>query len=113
MFNHLLIAIALMAFSIVSSVAATPTDVHPAPMETAVLHKDVVVHQGGNDDRDVADSTALATVVVIPNSNAHMPVVNDWLAARSDSSWWQPIVVLFSIIGLIMFFVARKSDSAK
>lgn len=112
MFNHLLIAIALMAFSIVSSVAATPTDVHPASMETAVLHKDVVARQGGNDDKDVAASAALAAAVM-PNNNAHAPVVNDWLAARSDSSWWQPVVVLFSIIGLIMFFVARKSDSAK
>ena len=112
MFNHLLIAIALMAFSIVSSVAATPTDVRSASMETAVLHKDVAAHQGGNDDKDVAASANLA-VAVMPNNNAHAPVVNDWLAARSDSSWWQPVVVLFSIIGLIMFFVARKSDSAK
>lgn len=113
MFNHLLIVIALSAFSIVSTVAVTPTDVHPVPLETAVLHKDVVAHQGGNDDKDVAAFNAQAAAVVIPEHDTHAPVINDWFAVDGDSNGWQPVVVLFSIIGLIMFFVARKSDSAK
>lgn len=114
MFNHLLFAIALMAFSAVSAAAAAPKDVSLALEDAApaVLHKDVVAYQGGADDKDVGVTATLAATIVSP---AEVPSseVNKWFVAQGHSSAWQPFVVLLAIVGLIVFFVARQSESAK
>lgn len=115
MFNHLLFAIALMAFSAVSAAAAAPMDVSLALEDTApaVLHKDVVAYQGGTDDKDVGVTATLAAATFASPAEAPSSEVNKWFVAQGHSSAWQPFVVLLAIIGLIVFFVARQSESAK
>lgn len=115
MINHSLIAIALMAFSIASTAAVTPMDVSLVQVDTtpAVLHKDVNAHQGGADDKDVAISKAQIHAAMTVAANPQAPVITEWRAEPAESDLWQSVMVWLSIIGLIVFFVARKSDSAK
>lgn len=115
MFNHLLFAIALMTFSLVSSAAATPMDASQAVADStlAVLHKDVTTYQGGTDDKDVSVSQPLAPVAMSSAVKAKPLETNNWFAASSESSSLQPVIVLLGIIGVIVFFIARNSESAK
>lgn len=127
MFNHSLIFLALISFSIVSHAAAIPMDADQAPVDAtqnAVLHKDVAAIQGGDSDRDVAAKTsivasdscasgAICTSADVSIIDAKQPTLNDWFVVRDSSSALQPVAVLLLIIGLIVFFLSRKSASTK
>lgn len=127
MFNHSLIFLALMSFSIVSFAAAIPMDADQAVLgatQNAVSHKDVAAIQGGDSDRDVAATLAneamdscpadtMCTATDISVSDANPPVVSDWFVVQDSASALQPVAVLLLIIGLIVFFLSRKSTSTK
>lgn len=126
MFNHLLIALALASFSIVSNAAATLMDADQAAsgaIPNAVLHKEVAVNQGGDSDRDVAavlaasavDACATDAVCTRPATQATAGVMtaNDWLAAQGDADSVQSFVVFWIIIAVLVFFGVRKSESTK
>ncbi len=127
MFNHSLTFLALLSFSIVSNAAAIPMDTDQAVIDAtqnAVLHKEVALVQGGDSDKDVAE--ALAVVAMgscranaicnnVDNSavEANSPTVSDWFVVQDSASALQPVAVLLLIIGLIVFFLSRKSTSTK
>lgn len=127
MFNHSLIFLALISFSIVSHAAAIPMDADQAPVDAtqnAVLHKDVAAIQGGDSDKDVADALASTatdscpadTICAVTDTaivNAKPQKVSDWFVVQDSASALQPLVVLLLIIGLIVFFLSRKSASTK
>jgi len=127
MFNHSLIFLALMSFSLVSFAAAIPMDADQAVLDAtqnAVSHKDVAAVQGGDSDRDVADilandandaclADALCTSADISVVDTNRPAVNDWFRVQDSASALQPVAVLLLIIGLIVFFLSRKSTSTK
>lgn len=127
MFNNSLIFLALISFSIVSHAAAIPMDADQATSDAtqnAVLHKDVAAIQGGRSDKDVAEVLAVTAVnscsanVVCADANLSIvdnnpPTVSDWFAVRDSTSALQPVAVLLLIIGLIVFFLSRKSASTK
>lgn len=127
MFNHLLIFLALISFSIVSNAAAIPMDADLAAVDAtqnAVLHKEVVIVQGGGTDKDVAEALAneaedfcsadaICTGKEISVVHSNSPAVNDWFAVEDGASALQPVAVLLLIIGLIVFFLSRKSASTK
>ena len=59
MCKYSLISLALISFSIVSKAAAIPMDADqavPDAIQNAVLHREVVLVQGGGVDKDVADA---------------------------------------------------------
>lgn len=127
MFNHLLTFLALISFSIVSHAAAIPTDADQATSDAtqnAVLHQDVAAIQGGRSDKDVAEVLAVTTLNscaadgVCADANLSIvdnkpPTVNDWFVVRDSTSALQPVAVLLLIIGLIAFFLSRRSTSTK
>ncbi len=125
MFDHSLTFLALLSFSIVSNAAAIPMDADQAVIDAthnAVLHKEVAVVQGGDYDKDVAETLTFETVdscsadgVCTETSvvDASAPAVSDWFVVQDSSSALQPLAVLLLIIGLIMFFLSRKSISTK
>lgn len=127
MFNHSLTFVALMSFSIVSYAAAIPMDADQASVDAtqnAVLHKDVAATQGGRSDKDVAEGLAVVTInscsadMVCADANLSIvdnkpPTINDWFVVRDSTSALQPVAVLLLIIGLIIFFLSRKSASTK
>jgi hypothetical protein len=113
MFNHSLIFLALMSFSIASTAAAIPMDADLAAVDAtpnAVLHKEVVVSQGGDSNKDVDDDRA----EVAPDSPApEVPALRHWFPAQDDDCGFQPLAVLMLIIGLAVFFLSRNSSSTK
>jgi len=127
MLNHSLIFFALISFSIVSHAAAIPMDADQAvadATQNAVLHKEVMVVQGGDSDRDVAAalsvtatdscvSDAICEQADVAIVDAKPPAVSDWFAVRESTSALQPVAVLLLVIGLIVFFLSRKSASTK
>lgn len=127
MLNHSLTFLALLPFSIVSNAAAIPMDADQVVMDAtqnAVLHKEVAVVQGGDSDRDVAETVTGAAKNSCPADaicsdtdtsimEANPPAVSDWFVVQDSSSRLQPLAVLLLIIGLIMFFLSRKSISTK
>lgn len=127
MFNHLLIALALASVSIVSNAAAALMDADQAALgviPNAVLHKEVTVIQGGQHDKDVAAVLAATAADVCPadkicdntlatNTAAGVTNANDWLAVQGDSDSSQSLVILWIIIGILVFFGVRKSESTK
>ncbi|MGV8836768.1 hypothetical protein [Cellvibrio sp.] len=115
MLNHSLMFLALISFSIVSSAAAIPMDADLAAVDAtpnAVLHKDYVILQGGDTDKDVAEALADINVGSVP-AKSDVPAVSDWFVARDDEGGLQSLAVLMLIIGLAVFFLSRKSSSAK
>lgn len=127
MFNHSFIFLALISFSIVSNATAIPMDADQAVIGTtpnAVLHKEVAATQGGNSDKDVTESLASKAVdscsagAICTNTDTSLakhnpPAVSDWFAVQDDDSVLQPVAALLLIIGLIVFFLSRKSTSTK
>jgi hypothetical protein len=127
MFNHSFIFLALISFSIVSNAAAIPMDADQAVIGTtpnAVLHKEVAAAQGGNSDKDVTESLvneavdscsadALCTNTDTSLAKHNPPAVSDWFAVQDDDSVLQPVAALLLMIGLIVFFLSRKSTSTK
>lgn len=125
MFNHLLTFLALISFSIVSYAAAIPMDADQAvrdATQNAVLHQDVAAIQGGRFDKDVAETyvspaTCPADAICVITKVAHGEVksqsVSDWFVVQESTSALQPVAVLLLIIGLIVFFLSRKSSSTK
>lgn len=124
MFNHLLIFIALISFSVVSFAAATPMDAGQATVDAtqnAVLHKDVAVIQGGRSDKDVAEVLSVMDTEVCSTDaqctkaavELKTATLNEWFIDQDNDSALQPVVVLILIIGLIVFFLSRKSSSTK
>jgi|GEM_PF-2916320 len=133
MVRQLLIFLALLPFSIVSNAAAIPMDADQAVAVTTpntVLHQDVMFVQGRISDKDVADITTHATSNACPdavacgNTDTHAVAVNDArmnphqaagirLLEQNGTSAVQPLVVLLMIIGLIVYFLSRKSVSTK
>ncbi|MDO8341826.1 MAG: hypothetical protein Q7T48_01380 [Cellvibrio sp.] len=115
MFNHSLIFLALISFSIVSHAAAIPMDADQAVDDAtlnAVLHKEVAAIQGGDYDKDVAEVLADMELGSVP-AKSDVPAVSDWFAARDDEGGLQSLAVLMLIIGLAVFFLSRKSSSTK
>lgn len=115
MFNHSLIFLALISFSIVSHAAAIPMDADLAALDAtqnAVLHKEVAVIQGGDSDKDVAEAPADRAIDTAP-AKPDVPAVSNWFAARDDDGDLQPLALLMLIIGLGVFFLSRKSSSTK
>ena len=77
MINHSLISLVLISFSIVTSAAATPTDVNQAvqgAIPNAVLRKDVMLEQGGNSDKDVANLLWYFFGLIIPHRSVFIPL---------------------------------------
>lgn len=115
MFNHSLTFFALISFSVVSFAAAIPMDADQAVLDApqnAVSHKDVAAVQGGDSDRDVAEVTADHAIDSAP-AKPGVPAVSNWFAAQDDEGSLQPLVVMLLIVGLIVFFLSRKSSSTK
>jgi len=86
--------------------------------QNAVLHKEVVSVQGGDSDKDVTESIACPADTLCDSADASVvdanpPTVNDWFVMQDNASALQPLVVLLMIIGLIVFFLSRKSTSTK
>lgn len=132
MFCHSLIFIALTSFSLVTFAAAIPMDVDQAVVvatPNTVLHQEVLLVQGGISDKDVADVSAVVSAActdaadcnnpLIPAVTVHDVRLNPHQAAgvrlleQDGTSAVQPLVVLLMIIGLIMYFLSRKSVSTK
>ena len=123
MLNHSLIFLALLSFSIAAQAAAIPMDAGQAvsgAIQHADTHQDVMHAQGGNTDKDVANINAIAclpdTQCEGENTSVNVtkpPVVSGWLLVGDSSSALQPLAVLLLIIGLIVFFLSRKSTSTK
>ena len=89
-------------------------------IQHADTHQDVMQAQGGNTDKDVANDHAFAcpTGTQCDSTDALVdatkpPVVSGWLLVGDSSSALQPLAVLLLIIGLIVFFLSRKSTSTK
>ncbi|MDR7090617.1 hypothetical protein [Cellvibrio fibrivorans] len=115
MLNHSLMFLALISFSIVSSAAAIPMDADLAAVDAtpnAVLHKDYVILQGGDVDKDVAEALADVDVDAAP-AKSDLPAVSDWFAVRDDEGGLQSLALLMLLIGLGVFFLSRKSSSTK
>lgn len=123
MFNHSLIFLALLSFSIAAQAAAIPMDAGQAvsgAIQHADTHQDVMQAQGGNPDKDVANIHAITcppdTQCEGENTSVNgtkPPVGSGWLLSSDSSSALQPLAVLLLIIGLIVFFLSRKSTSTK
>lgn len=123
MFNHSLIFLALLSFSIAAQAAAIPMDAGQAvsgAIQHADTHQDVMQAQGGNPDKDVANINVIACPPDTQCDSAHVsvdatkpPVASGWLLVGDSSSALQPLAVLLLIIGLIVFFLSRKPTSTK
>lgn len=112
MFNHSLIFLALISSSIVSNAAAIPMDADQAVMDAtqnAVLYREVAIIQGGDSDKDVTEAPADET----SPAKSNPPAVSDWFTTQDDADRLPPVAVLLLIIGLIVFFLSRKSSSTK
>lgn len=112
MFNHSLIFLALMSFSVAPTAAAIPMDADLAAVDAtpnAVLHKEVVISQRGDSNKDVDDPADVA-----PDSPApEAPALRHWFPAQDDDCGLQPLAVLMLIIGLAVFFLSRNASSTK
>lgn len=127
MINHSLTFLALLSFSIVSNAAAIPMDTDQAVIDAtqnAVLHKEVALVQGGDSDKDVAEALTVEAMdscranAICNNTDTSVvktnpPTVSDWFVVQDSASALQPVAVLLLIIGLIVFFLSRKSTSTK
>lgn len=122
MISHSLIVCALLAFSLASQAGAMPLDdggVEAVAALNAVLHRDVGLHQGGNDGKDVVEAHALddcksASVcadhpVVTP---AKVQTLDEWFAVKKNSSDANPLVALLLIL-TSTFFYLRRAISTK
>jgi len=121
-----LISLALISFSIASTAAAIPMDADQAMLDaaqSAILHKEVALVQGGDFDKDVAagafcqDGTACTTVdmqnVVVGDARVYTnQSVGDWFVQGSPGAL-PPLVVWLMIIAGLIFFLSRKSSSTK
>lgn len=115
MLNHSLIFLALISFSMVSNAAAIPMDADQAAIDAnqnAVLHMEVEVIQGGGADKDVAEVT-VDHAVDSESAKPNVRAVSNWFAAQDDDGSLQPLVVMLLIVGLIVYFLSRKSSSTK
>lgn len=115
MLNHSLMFLALISFSMVSNAAAIPMDADQAAIDAnqnAVLHKEVLVIQGGGADKDVAEVPADRAIDAVP-AKPDVPAVSNWFAAQDDEGGLPPLALLLLIIGLAVFFLSRKSSSTK
>ncbi|WP_331345978.1 hypothetical protein [Cellvibrio sp. UBA7661] len=115
MFNHFLIVIALLSFSIATTAAAVPMDVGQAALvstQNADLHKDVAQAQGGNSDKDVANISP-APSQVVPDDTHTVSSVGSLFVAQQETNRVHPLTVLFVSIGLVVLFISRNSSSTK
>lgn len=99
----------------VSNAAAIPMDAEQAAIDAtqnAVLHKEVLVIQGGGADKHVAEVT-VDHAVDSESAKPNVPAVSNWFAAQDDDGSLQPLVVMLLIVGLIVYFLSRKSSSTK
>jgi hypothetical protein len=113
MFYHSLIFLALISFSLVSTAVSIPMDADLAAVDAtpnAVLHKEVVIVQGGGADKDVAEALVDVERDV---SKPHAPVISASFTARNHGGTWQPLVLLVLIIGIAVFFLSCKRSSTK
>lgn len=116
MFNHSLMFIALLSFSIATTAAAVPMDVGQAAVsatQNADLHQDVAQdYQGGNSDKDVVNMSPSASTDAFENPQSISPV-SLWFTSNDETNYLQPLAVLLVSIGVILRFVSRKSSSTK
>jgi hypothetical protein len=132
MCKHSLYYLALISFSMVSNAAAIPMDADQAvsdAIQNAVLHKDVVVVQGGGSDKDVADALPVTIVnqcqgdvacstdekqnVVIGDKRIYADQsLGDWFVQGKPGSL-QPLMAWLIILSSLVFFLSRKSASTK
>lgn len=122
MFNHSFIFLALLSFSIAAKAAAIPMDAGQAAsgaIQHADTHQDVMQAQGGNPDKDVANARQMTCPANTQCNDknealaAKSPAIHGWFVVEDSSSALQPLGVLLLIIGLIVFFLSRKSASTK
>jgi hypothetical protein len=132
MCKHSLYSLALISFSMVSNAAAIPMDADQAvsdAIQNAILHKDVVMVQGGGSDKDVADALTVTTMnkcqADVACNTAEVPnvaigdrriyanqSVGDWFVQGSPATS-QPLMVWLIILTVVIFFLSRKSASTK
>jgi hypothetical protein len=120
MFRYILISLALISFSIVSNATVIPMDADQAvsdAIQNAVLHKEVVLVQGGGADKDVADVPSAIGMhscrddAACSTASVHQSL-GDWFA--QDSSGGSPRLIGWLIIlGSVAFFLSCKSASTK
>ena len=120
MFRYLLISLALISFSIVSNATVIPMDADQVvsnAIQNAVLHKEVVLVQGGGADKDVADIPSVIDMhscrdnAACSTATVHQSV-GDWFA--QDTSGGSPRLIGWLIVlGSVAFFLSRKSASTK
>ncbi|WP_049630859.1 hypothetical protein [Cellvibrio sp. pealriver] len=116
MFNHFLIFIALLSFSIATTAAAVPMDVGQAALnatQNADLHRDVMEdYQGGNSDKDV---TTLAPPAPQPGvSDTHAASsVSPLFSSSQETRRVHPLAILLVSAGVIVLLVSRNSSSTK
>lgn len=129
MCKHSLISLALISFSIVSTAAAIPMDADQAVLDAiqnVVLHKEVVLVEGGGFDKDVADFSAInicqndaacsragARYVKIGDTPIYMhQSVSDWFVEDSPGTL-QSLMGWLTAMTFLFFFLSRKSTSTK
>jgi len=132
MCKYSLISLALISFSIVSKAAAIPMDADqavPDAIQNAVLHREVVLVQGGGVDKDVADALAVTGTdkcasdlscakdivqygVISDTPIYRPPSVNDWFVQSSSGSL-QPLMACLFLLSSSLIFLSRTSASTK
>lgn len=112
MVNHSLIFLALFSFSIVSNAAKDADVAVDDASLSAVLHKDLMVVQGREVDKDVAKALAGSDPESVAATSA-VSALSERFAAQSDEEGLHPLAVLMLIIGLVVFFLSCKSSSTK
>jgi hypothetical protein len=132
MCKHSLYSLALISFSIASHAVAIPMDADRAgwdAIQNVVLHKEVVMVQGGGFDKDVAKVLAVTTMdkcsdglacnkddtqnVVIGDMHIYAnQSVGDWFVQDSPGTL-QLLLVWLIILASVVFLLYRKSASAK
>jgi hypothetical protein len=128
MVHHLLILIALMTFSIATHAAAIPMDAGQAARDAtqnADFHQEVARVQGGDADKEVADSyqpvvqpqcaeAGVCTGVGIAKAPLKsIATFNDLLALDGESSAASALIAMLIIVGSLMFYSFRRASSMK
>ncbi len=131
MYRCSLISLALISFSIATNATAIPMDadqVVPDAIQNAVLHRDVMLVQGGGSDKDVVEVLIVADLDgcqpdwnCSPDEIRNVPgdmriyqhyLVNNWLV-ETGSVTLHSLMVLLILLSCVAFFLLSKSASAK
>ena len=105
--NYSLITLVLCSLSLVFNVAAIPMDSDAALLDIAsntVLNKDVIQHQR---DSPETDTTRSPPVIAPPRA------AGEWVMMQESGSHIKPLLVSLLMMGVVGFFLARKSASTK